>query len=145
MTSDVRPPGTINAFEYDVEFTAGPLHMDLEADESDRPTVLAFSTTAAGDMGPAQATGKIEIGDALVKCNDEDLSDYDFTDAISIVIGTPWPRIMTFERPAAEPVPDAEGWLFKQGSESTSTLRRRMVSKYKSEESVHRVYGKHCS
>ena len=131
MTSDVRPPGTINAFEYDVEFTAGPLHMDLEADESDRPTVLAFSTTAAGDMGPAQATGKIEIGDALVKCNEEDLSDYDFTDAISIVIGTPWPRIMTFERPAAEPVPDAEGWLFKQGSESTSTLRRRMVSNSK--------------
>ena len=61
----------------------------------------------------------------FVQCNVyniQDLSDYDFTDAISIVIGTPWPRIMTFERPAAEPVPDAEGWLFKQGSESTSTF-----------------------
>ena len=129
-SGDVRPPGTISAYNYDVEFIEGPLHMDLEADESDRPTVLSFSKTAAGDIGPAQASEKILIGDALVKCNEEDLSDYDFTDAIAVVVASSWPRTLTFERPAAEPVPDAEGWLFKQGDSATSTLRRRLFKLY---------------
>jgi len=129
-TIAVQPPGTIPAYEYKVIFQGGPLHMDLEADEEDRPTVLSFSKNSEGEKGPAEACGQIQIGDALVACNEDQLDRYDFTDAISVVVGQPWPRTMTFERPAAEPVPDAEGWLFKQGDSAKSALRRRMFKLY---------------
>ena len=104
--------------------------MDLAPDEQDRPTVLSFTKTASGGMGPAEKLGTIQIGDALVKCNDEELDNYDFTDSIAVVVGQPWPRSMVFERPATEPVPDAEGWLFKQGDSAKSALRRRMFKLY---------------
>ena len=105
--------------------------LDLEADDDERPTVLAFSKTASGQNGPAETCGQIEVGDALVKCNDDALGSYDFTDAISVVVGQSWPRILVFERPASEPVPDAEGWLGKHGGDGAkSALRRRMFKLY---------------
>ena len=122
----VSPPGTIPAFKYDVTFEHGPLHMDLEADEYDRPIVSTFSKNEEGGPGPAESSGKIQVGDALMACNGDQLEPFDFSDAISIVIGHKWPRTLTFERPAAEPVPDSEGWLRKQGDSVKSALRRRM-------------------
>ena len=128
----VRPPGTVPASVFSVIFQNGPLYLDMEADEQDRPSVLTFDRKIDGSMGPAEACGKLKIGDALIACNDESLIGFSFQDAITIVVNQPWPRKMTFERPPKEPIADAEGWMYKQGDSAKSTLRRRFFKLYNS-------------
>ena len=118
-----EPPGTIPQSEYSLTFPHGPLGVRLEADDDEMIMVKGFVRGEDGEPGLGESEGKIEAGDLLIAVNGVDLTTMSFKDGVETIISTSWPKILHFRRPAREPEPDAGGWMFKQGE--NSSIRRR--------------------
>ena len=110
---------------FSVVFDSGPLYLNIEARDADQwPVVIGFSLPDSGKPGPAQACGKINIGDVLVSVNGTSVNN-SFTRALELCSSESWPRTMQFYRnPDYEANVEAEGWLYKQG-DINETKRRR--------------------
>lgn len=55
--------------------------------------------THHNDIGPAELSGKIEIGDNVVRVNGTSTSGLDYGSVLDIIIGAPRPVTIHFERP----------------------------------------------
>lgn len=128
--TDVRPPGTIPAEAYDLEFESGPLFLDLVADDDDNIVCAGFANSGSGEPGPAEKTGKIKSGDYLLGVNGTSFETLKFYDAIDVIRKAEYPKSFTFERPPVEPTPDKEAWLGKRGEQKLSAFRRRYFKLY---------------
>ena len=125
----VQPPGTVPAKQYSLTFEAGPLYLDLIADDEDNIKVSGFAETPDGKPGPAEESGKIVDGDYLLACNETSFEDLGFYESIDVIKAASYPKEFLFEHPPVEPQPDLEGWLGKKG-EHNNTFRRRYFKLY---------------
>ena len=90
----VQPPGTVPAKQYSLTFEAGPLYLDLIADDEDNIKVSGFAETPDGKPGPAEESGKILDGDYLLACNETSFEDLGFYESIDVIKAASYQRIL---------------------------------------------------
>jgi hypothetical protein len=116
-----------------VVFQAGPIGMQLEPTADDRACrVYGFLDSGDGKPSPARHSGKIELGDVIVKVNGKDVHSYDDTIAVLKAGGR---REITFRQGTADDDYDEEEEESVGGFSSTDdeTDRKERERKAKKE------------
>ena len=79
--------------------------------------------THHNDIGPAELSGKIEIGDNVVRVNGTSTSGLDYGSVLDIIIGAPRPVTIHFERPPRAGTRGGGGSVGAGASASASSRR----------------------
>ncbi|KAF4321354.1 hypothetical protein BBO99_00004759 [Phytophthora kernoviae] len=112
----------------------GPLNLILRGTVDDEVMVCGFQdgTTQSGELGPAEASGVIRVGDLLISINNHYFTNIEFQQAVDLIRTAGRPITLRFSRvdfntaPPAETTRVAEGWVLSK-EPSAHRYRIRML------------------
>jgi hypothetical protein len=112
----------------------GPLNLILRGTVDDEVMVCGFQngTGPGGELGPAEASGVIQVGDLLISINNHYFTNIEFQQAVDLIRAAGRPLTLRFSRvdfhtaPPAETTRVAEGWVLSK-EPSAHRYRVRML------------------
>ncbi|KAG1705232.1 hypothetical protein DVH05_004163 [Phytophthora capsici] len=112
----------------------GPLNLILRGTVDDEVMVCGFQDGAGhgGELGPAEASGVIRVGDLLISINNHYFTNIEFQQAVELIRATGRPLTLRFSRvdfhtaPPADTTRVAEGWVLSK-EPSAHRYRIRML------------------
>ncbi|CAH0482268.1 unnamed protein product [Peronospora belbahrii] len=136
-TSDSKSQGDDDTKEKIITVTfdqPGPLNLILRGTVDDEVMVCGFleSTGPGGDLGPAEASGVIRVGDLLISINNHYFTNIEFQQAVDLIRAAGRPLTLRFSRtdfntaPPVDATRVAEGWVLSK-EPSAHRYRVRML------------------
>ncbi|OWZ19048.1 hypothetical protein PHMEG_0006760 [Phytophthora megakarya] len=112
----------------------GPLNLILRGTVDDEVMVCGFQdgTGPGGELGPAEASGVIHVGDLLISVNNHYFTNIEFQQAVDLIRAAGRPLTLRFSRVDFNTVPHvdttrvAEGWVLSK-EPSAHRYRIRML------------------
>lgn len=111
----------------------GPLHLILRGTVDDEVMVCGFQDgTGSSELGPAEASNVIRVGDHLISINNHYFTNIEFQQAVDLIRGAGRPLTLRFSRvdfqktSSADTSRVAEGWVLSKES-SAHRYRIRML------------------
>ncbi|TDH70797.1 hypothetical protein CCR75_001149 [Bremia lactucae] len=112
----------------------GPLHLILRGTVDEEVMVCGFQYTIgpSGEVGPAEASGVIRVGDLLCSINSHYFTNIEFEHAVELIQGAGRPLTLRFSRidcyatPLIDTTRVAEGWVLSK-EPSAHRYRIRML------------------
>ncbi|KAL4137826.1 hypothetical protein KRP22_001366 [Phytophthora ramorum] len=109
----------------------GPLNLVLRGTVDDEVMVCGFQD-AKGELGPAEASGVIRVGDLLISINNHYFTNIEFQQAVDLIRAAGRPLTLRFSRvdfhtaPPVDTTRVAEGWVLSK-EPSAHRYRIRML------------------